>query len=176
MPEQSSQLSVIQAAALLAALPAALRAEADGLGREGLSWHPAAGEWCVNEVVGHLLESQRRGFAGQIQRILEQPGRKLPTWDQEEVARDRRDCERDGLELLREFAAEREASIELVRSLRQEQLALSGEHVDVGTLRVVDLLHEWPHHDRAHLKQVLSNVQAYVWPNMGNAQRFSEIE
>jgi hypothetical protein len=29
------------------------------------------------------------------------------------------------------------------------------------------------HHDRNHLKQILSNVQAYAWPHMGNAQKFS---
>jgi hypothetical protein len=57
-----------------------------------------------------------------------------------------------------------------------EQLRLAGEHPDVGELRVADLLHEWVHHDRAHLKQLLTNVQAYVWPNMGNAQKFSEID
>jgi hypothetical protein len=38
---------------------------------------------------------------------------------------------------------------------------------------VNDLLHEWVHHDRAHLKQILANVQAYVWPEMGGAQAFS---
>jgi hypothetical protein len=43
----------------------------------------------------------------------------------------------------------------------------------VGHLRIGDLLHEWVHHDRNHHKQMLANVQAFVWPHMGNAQRFS---
>jgi hypothetical protein len=30
------------------------------------------------------------------------------------------------------------------------------------------------HHDRNHLRQLLANVQAGVWPHMGNAQRFSD--
>jgi len=29
------------------------------------------------------------------------------------------------------------------------------------------------HHDRNHVRQALANVQAYVWPAMGNAQKFS---
>jgi hypothetical protein len=33
-------------------------------------------------------------------------------------------------------------------------------------------MHEWVHHDRNHLKQLLANVQARVWPEMGNARRF----
>jgi hypothetical protein len=60
--------------------------------------------------------------------------------------------------------------------LRDDQLGLSGEHPDVGTLTVRALLHEWPHHDRAHIKQAMSNAQARVWPHMENAQRFSEVD
>ena len=50
----------------------------------------------------------------------------------------------------------------------------AGIHERVGRLTVNDLLHEWVHHDRAHLKQILGNVQAYVWPEMGGAQAFVE--
>src|SRR3970282_841606 len=93
-------LTPAHTAALLRASIATLRAEAEALGPDGARWHPAPGEWCLNEVVGHIIEAERRGFSGQIQRILEQPGRKLPTWDPEQVARERRDCDRDGRELI----------------------------------------------------------------------------
>jgi hypothetical protein len=49
----------------------------------------------------------------------------------------------------------------------------AGLHPTVGLLRVGDLLQEWVHHDRNHVRQALANVQAYVWPAMGNAQKFS---
>src|SRR3990172_8014823 len=141
-------LTPARAAGLLRASIATLRAEAEALGIDGLRWHP---------------------------------GRRLESWDPEQIARERRDCERDGRELIEELASLREASVRLVEELRPKQLELSGEHPQVGTLRIgalriIDLLHEWPHHDRAHVKQVLSNAQAYVWPHMGNAQKFSEID
>jgi hypothetical protein len=60
-----------------------------------------------------------------------------------------------------------------VRGLRREDLERAGEHPKVGRLRVADLLQEWVHHDRNHVKQILTNVQAYVWPHLGNAQKFS---
>lgn len=41
---------------------------------------------------------------------------------------------------------------------------------------VEDLLHEWVHHDGNHLRQAIGNVQAYVWPNIGNARRFTRPE
>ncbi|MEX0786788.1 MAG: DinB family protein [Dehalococcoidia bacterium] len=172
----SPPLTPAQVAALLRAAAASLRAEAEALGSDGMRWHPAPGEWCVNEVIGHIIEAEERGFAGQIRRIIGEPGRNLPTWDPPEVARERNDCARDGAELLREFAAMREEGVRLVEGLSREQLLLSGEHPQAGTLRVIDLLHEWPHHDREHLRQALANAQAYVWPHMGNAQRFSEID
>lgn len=176
MPDAPSSLSLEQVAALLRSTAQTIRGEAESLGSDGMRWRPAPGEWCVNEVIGHILEAEQRGFAGRIERIVTQPGRRLETWDQPEVARQRRDCERDGLELVRELEAMREESVRMVLGLTDEQLQLSGDHPQVGELRVIDLLHEWPHHDRSHLKQILSNVQAYVWPHMGNSQRFVETD
>jgi hypothetical protein len=46
----------------------------------------------------------------------------------------------------------------------------------VGELTVADLLAEWVHHDRNHVKQLLANTQARVWPQMGNAQRFAALD
>ena len=44
---------------------------------------------------------------------------------------------------------------------------------ECARLSVEDLLHEWIHPDANHLRQAYANVQAYVWPRMGNARRFS---
>ena len=45
-------------------------------------------------------------------------------------------------------------------------------HPDVGPLRVDELLGEWVHHDRNHVRQLLAVTQARVWRQMGNARRF----
>jgi hypothetical protein len=124
--------------------------------------------------VGHLSESEQRGFAGRIRFILDHDSPELASWDQEEVARTRRDCDKELKDVLAEFAELRSASIRLVASLKDVDLARGGHHPTVGFLRVTDLLHEWIHHDRNHLRQILANVQGYVWPWMGNTQRFSQ--
>ncbi len=148
----------------------------DVLPPEVASWHPARGEWCVNEVVGHVIEAEKSGFAGRIRLILDADEPDLPTSDRDRILRDRDDCARDPKELKRELLEVRRKSVELVRSLRPEQMPRGGAHPEVGRLTVEDLLHEWVHHDGNHLRQALANVQAYVWPNMGNAQRFSRPE
>src|SRR5712692_5052540 len=139
-----------------------------------LTWHPAMGEWCVNEVIGHLIEAERRGFAGRIREILRQDRPTFATWDQAGVSQARNDCARDPGKLIKQFAALRAESAELAAGLTAADFERGGVHPVVGFLRVSDLLHEWIHHGANHLRQILANVQAAVWPHMGNAQRFSQ--
>jgi len=174
MAEHVSPLTPREVAALLQAAATTVRAELSALPREALNWHPAPGEWCVKEVLGHLIEAERRGFAGRIRLILSNDEPEFETWDQPAVARERRDCERNLGDLLDEFSALREASVVLVAGLREAELQRGGHHPTVGYLHVADLLHEWVHHDRNHIRQMFADVQAFVWPHMGNAQRFSQ--
>jgi hypothetical protein len=106
--------------------------------------------------------------------MLEEDEPQLRTWDQPSVAASRHDCEKLPGDLLSEFEPVRRDSLELVRSLGDEQLRRGGMHPAVGRLTVNDLLHEWVHHDGNHLRQAYANLQAYVWRDMGNAQRFSK--
>lgn len=173
----TSALEPAAVAKLLQSAGAAIRAELSSLPESALTFHPAAGEWCVKEVLGHLIESERRGFAGRIRFILDAgdkagEGLKLEGWDQEVVARERNDCARNGADLVAEFDRLRAESVKLAAGLTAADLARGGSH-RVGFLTVRDLLHEWVHHDRNHMRQMLANVQAYAWPHMGNAQRFS---
>jgi DinB family protein len=162
-----------EVAALLESSGQAFAATLDALTPELASWRPAPGEWCVNEVVGHVIEAEKNGFAGRIKVILGADEPDLPTWDRERIIKDRDDCARDPKELKRELTEVRRESVKLVRSLRPEQMPRGGLHPQVGRLTVDELLHEWVHHDGNHLRQALGNVQAYVWPNMGNARRFT---
>ena len=137
------------------------------------SWHPAQGEWCVNECVGHIIEAEKRGFAGRIRIILGAHDPDLPTWDRNSIAHARKDCDKKPSELADEIAHVRGESVELIRSLKPEQLSRSGNHPEVGSLSVEELLHEWVHHDGNHFRQAVANIEANVWPRMGNAQKFS---
>ena len=167
----------MRVASLLAASAATVVAELLALGAEA-GWRPEPGEWSANECVGHLIEAERRGFAGRIRRILADapPGRPVPLegWDPPAVAAARRDRPaRSGAELAAEFDALRREGVALVRGLRPADLELAGSHPEVGLLRVDELLGEWVHHDRNHIRQMLAVTQARVWAQMGNARRFS---
>src|SRR4030081_2402940 len=118
---------------MLRASEAEITAEVEALPNELLSWHPEPGEWCVNECLGHLIEAEKRGFAGRV-RVLLQPneGPALTSWDQVGVARARNDCATDANTILSEFGDERAASVVLVTSLQPDDLSRGGDHPQVG--------------------------------------------
>ena len=169
----SAPLTPAEIAPLLDAAMTTLRAELGSLPERVLSAHPAPGEWCAKEVIGHLIEAERRGFAGRIRTILVEVNPTLEGWDPDEVARARKDCARPIAELLAELGEIRPQSAALVRGLHDADLARAALHPKVGRISISDILQEWVHHDRNHIKQALAGVQAYVWPAMGNTQRFS---
>ena len=173
MNDTTAPLSAHDAAALLRSAAATIAAEVRGLPEPLRRWHPAEGEWCVKEVLGHLIEAERRGFGGRIRIILASERPALERWDQAAVAKARKDCDADAEALVAELLRMREDGAAMIAALRPEDFARVGRHPVVGDLSVRDVLQEWIHHDRNHLKQMLSNVQAYAWPHMGNAQKFS---
>jgi len=166
-------LSPAEIVRLLRASTNALAAEAFALGPRA-SIRPAAGEWCANEVLGHLIEADRRGFAGRIRTVLAEDRPTFVKWDQPGVARERRDNERDTSELIQEFMTARETELAFMAQVDPSLLERTGIHPKVGELSVRDLLHEWVHHDREHLAQMLAVSQVLVRPFMGNARKFSD--
>lgn len=136
------------------------------------AFHPAPGEWCAQEVAGHLIEAERRGFAGRIRQFLADPGARAVAWDQDAVERERGDCRRDTASLADELRALRRESVALIRGVTPAQLEAWGTHPKVGRITVGDLLHEWVHHDRNHTRQLLAVTQERVYPEMGNCRLF----
>lgn len=177
MPPESAvtppALAPKEIAALLRASMEGIRAEAAGLSERAASWHPKPGEWCAKEVIGHLIEAERRGFAGRVREFLEADDPACIPWDQDAVARARGDCARPLAALVDELATLRADAARLVEGLSTTALGRGGQHPKVGRLTIGDVLHEWVHHDRNHLKQIMANVQILAWAHMGNAQRFS---
>jgi len=168
-----SPLTPPEIARLIRSSTAAIEREVQAAPAPLLAFHHGEREWCIKEVLGHLIEADRRGFGGRVQLLLERDHPDLASWNQEEVAGERHDCEVDADQLLFELLSQRERYLELVAGLQPTDLSRSGRHPKVGELSVGDIITEWVYHDRNHLKQLLANVQAYVWPHLGAAQGFA---
>lgn len=166
-------LTLAQGAALLRAGLVTMQALVQNAPAALLTWQPAPGEWCILEVIGHLVETEERGFGGRIRALVAEGRPQFSGWDPDAVAAARADATRDPVEILAEFTSRREANITMLADLSPDILARGGDHPQVGELTGRDLLQEWIYHDGNHLRQMFANVQAYTWPHMGNAQRFS---
>ena len=159
---------------LLEATAVTVTAEVHALGQAGATWPPAPGEWCANAVVGHLLEADRRGFAGRIRIILAEDEPVLVDWDQPAVAAARDDCAKDLETILDEFLPYRLEAAALMRTLGPAELARVGVHPRVGRLSAAGVAAEWVHHDRNHVRQLLEVGQAIAWQAMGAARKFTD--
>jgi hypothetical protein len=174
MNQIDSSLTLQQLAKLIQATPKILRSQLEALPEAVHSWRPEPGEWCINEVIGHMIEADRNGFDGRIRTILAEGRPQLKAWQINETAAKRNDCQRNAFDLVDELAAMRTRSAELIMSLKPEQLSRAGIHPTIGELVVIDLLHEWGHHDANHTRQILNNIRAFLWPKMGTTQKFFE--
>ena len=77
--QDSHGLDPLDTAALMRASTDAAVAEVRALGaRSRIA--PAPGEWSANEVLGHLVEADRRGFVGRIRAILAESHPTFVTW------------------------------------------------------------------------------------------------
>src|ERR1700730_6934714 len=131
-----------EVAGLLRSSATAIETELEAMPRELASWRPAEAEWCAQEVVGHLIEAEGRGFAGRIRLLLEVDEPRLETWDPPGVTAARRDCEKEPAQLLDEFMELRQSSLEMVSGLGRVALTRANVLGEVRRLAVGVLLRE----------------------------------
>jgi hypothetical protein len=59
-----------------------------------------------------------------------------------------------------------------LRGLTDDQLARVAVHDTAGEMTAANILHYWPSHDMAHIRQVQRMLTAVLGHEMGNAKEF----
>src|SRR5450756_2765412 len=77
--DEPAPLAPKQIATLLDASRRAIILEVEALVPYG-DFRPIPGIWCPNEVVGHLIEADKRGFAWRIRSMIAEENPALHTW------------------------------------------------------------------------------------------------
>ena len=89
------------------------------------------GDWSAVEVIGHLADSAEI-FAERVRRCIEEDRPALASFDQDQIARERRNAERDPMDLSRRVSA---AHATIVRLLMDERArSRPGIHSEHGEL------------------------------------------
>jgi hypothetical protein len=139
--------------AVLADTPGLIARELEGLAGEKLTRRPAPEEWCVNEIVGHLLDDEI-ATAWRYRQMIENDGALLPSFNQDEWARLGHYAARPLNEILTLFRMIREWNLRMLNSLTPEEWSRKGTHAERGSTSVRELVEHMAGHDLNHLQQI----------------------
>lgn len=109
--------------------------------------------WSPGEIVGHLIHGERTDWIPRARIILKQESyRRFEPFDRfAELKSDRELRDR-----LREFEKLRAGNVATLRgwNLKDKDLKLTGEHPELGTVTLRQLLATWVVHDVSHIAQI----------------------
>lgn len=132
----------------------ALRAMLRGLSSDWVDATEGPATWSPYVILGHLIHGERTDWIPRAQIILAQgSNRKFTPYDRFAQLHESQGKTLD--DLLTEFASLRIQNLQTLRSwnLTNEQLALQGEHPELGPVTLRELLATWVAHDLGHIAQ-----------------------
>ena len=111
-------------------------------------------EFSILEHVCHLRDIEVEGYVPRVKRILNEEKPALPDIDGSKLALER-DYNRDNLEsALRAFSQARDANVQRLRNVSENQLNREGELEGKGTITLGQLLNIQREHDEEHVREL----------------------
>jgi len=167
--------SIVEGVELLLATPGSLRALTAGAPTSALRFREERSAWTIVEVVSHMADAEIVDWVPRIEIILsDRPDRTFTPFDRQGGFTRYKGWKLAAL--VDEFDRLRRANVERLLSyhLRPEALQRTGEHPELGTVTLEQLLACWTTHDCAHLAQISRILTRYFGADVGPwAQYFS---
>jgi len=113
-----------------------------------------SGPFALIEHLWHVGDLEREGFGERIRKLLTEENPWLPDFDGERIAREREYLKLPLAPALAAFAAARDETVRLLRSVTGDQWARAGRQEGVGIVTLADLPRRILDHDRAHLNEI----------------------
>jgi len=146
--------------AILERTPATMRALLSGLESQWIDGDEGPDTWSPYVIVGHLNHGERTDWIPRARIILEQGvNRSFTPFDR--FAQFEESKGKSLADLLDELDELRAQNLKILRdwALTDEQLQLEGQHPELGTVTLRQLLATWVGHDLGHIAQT-SRVMA----------------
>ena len=140
--------------AILERTPATFRALLAGLTDAWITTNEGPDTFSPFDNVGHLIHGERTDWIPRAQIILAQgANRRFEPYDR--FAQVRESAGKSLAQLLDEFAELRAGNLATLRgwNLSERELALEGEHPELGAVTLRQLLATWVAHDLGHIAQ-----------------------
>ncbi len=147
-------LELTRALEILERTPATFRALLGGLPEAWTAPDEGPGTFSAFDNIGHLIHGERTDWIPRAHIILAQgPDRRFEPYDR--FAQQRESLGKDMAQLLEEFARLRSENVATLRAWRltDRELALEGEHPELGPVSLRELLATWTAHDLSHVAQ-----------------------
>ena len=119
----------------LRATPVVLRALVGEIENDRLRTRPAAGEWAIIEVVGHLADTEEQAL-DRVRRMLREDNPVLEPFDQEALAEERHYLDLDLNQELDRLEQLRRQHLALLEALDASGWKRTGRHGDHGMMSV----------------------------------------
>jgi len=155
---------------LLEKTPAILELLLGGLSIEVLQWKPAADRWSIAEVLGHMV---------MIEKLYEQRARRIvleesPALAKHEAPREGEEQKKSARQHMEEFVPLRRAFVFYLHSIPAAAAGRTGQHAELGSISLSQMLHELANHDLGHLRQIAELYRGYsFYPHAGPFQKYS---
>jgi uncharacterized damage-inducible protein DinB len=138
--------------------------------KETTAWKPASDRWSIEEVLAHLVMIEQL-YNGRTRRIAMENDPVLPKHAQPTGS----EKQKTALEYLDEFVALRRAFVVFLHSIPSTAAGRTGQHAELGTITLSQLLHELANHDLGHVRQIAELYRAHVfYPHVGPFQKYSQ--
>lgn len=170
MPQDGRELDEVLA--LLERTPEVLRALLAGLPEGWLKESEGEGHWSPHGVLVHLLHGEQVNWIVRARHILAGERHPFPPFDRTALFAE---SEGESAEaLLARFAAQRQANLAALRAmgLSGADLLRSGQHPELGEVRLGQLLATWATHDLNHLAQIVRTLAMRQGEAVGPWRRF----
>ena len=155
---------------LLEKTPAILELLLGGLSIEVLQWKPAADRWSIAEVLGHLV---------MIEKLYEQRARRIvleesPALAKHEAPTEGEAQKKSARQHMEEFVPLRRAFVFYLHSIPAAAAGRTGQHAELGSISLSQMLHELANHDLGHLRQIAELYRGHsFYPHAGPFQKYS---
>jgi hypothetical protein len=133
--------------------PKKLAALLKGKKKPQLTRRPAPGKWSVAEIVAHLADAEI-AISWRLRQILSTDGVALQAYDQDSWAAAFNYVRRDPKDSLAQYAALRNANVELLKSVPRKLWGNHGMHAERGRETVTHMVRLAAGHDLNHLQQI----------------------
>jgi hypothetical protein len=125
-----------------------------------LGRRPAEGEWSAVQALQHVVDTE--GAVFRTRTLAIRAGEAFPAFDPDvEGHVDRIASTAEAL--VAQLAERRALSLTTLETITPEELALAGQHAELGRVTMAELLNEWAAHDTMHIVQAeRALMQAFI--------------